>query len=80
MNICVSLRNTTQNMLYVLEKLIIFYIFEPHKIFAIIQIIYFVDMTLNLLSTFFTQNKLDSYNYVDWKCNLDIMLMTSKHK
>ena len=36
-------------------------------------------MTLNLLSTIFTKNKLNGDNYVDWKCNLDIVLKTKKH-
>ena len=37
-------------------------------------------MALNPLSTLLTQNKLDDNNYVDWKCNLDIVLTTDKHK
>ena len=37
-------------------------------------------MALNPLSTILTQNKLDGDNYVDQKCNLDIVLMPDKHK
>ena len=37
-------------------------------------------MTLNPLSILLTQNKLDSNNYVEWKNNLDIVLMADKHK
>ena len=45
-----------------------------------IEIIYFIDIALNPLSTLLTQNKLDSNNYVDWKRNLDIVLTTDKYK
>ena len=37
-------------------------------------------MVLNPLSIIVTQNKLNSDNYVDWKCNLDILFTTEKHK
>ena len=37
-------------------------------------------MTLNPLYTLLTQNKLDNNNYVDWKHNLDIVLMVDKHQ
>ena len=37
-------------------------------------------MKLNPLSTLLTQNKLDGDSYVDWKCNLDMVLTTDKYK
>ena len=40
-------------------------------------LLFLVDMTLNHLSIILTQNKLDGFNYVDWKLNLDIELMTN---
>ena len=39
-----------------------------------------VDMAFNPLFTILTQNKLGDSNYFDWKRNLDIVLMTDKHK
>ena len=32
------------------------------------------------LVTILNQNKLTGYNYVDWKRNLDIVLITEEHK
>ena len=39
-----------------------------------------IDMALNPLSTLLIQNKLDGENYVDWKCNVDIVLTADKHR
>ena len=36
--------------------------------------------SFSLLVTILNQNKLTGSNYVDWKINLDIVLITEEHK
>ena len=40
----------------------------------------FSKMSLNPISTIISSNKLKGENYVDWKCNIDIVLTVDKHK
>ena len=39
----------------------------------------YIMSTVSQLATILTQNKLTGNNYVEWKCNLDIMLTTEDH-